>query len=61
MATKTKVPLPWTTQQPDPGPHPQANGDATSGADHVAWLNADRAAKESMPQNVSDGGKGVSN
>jgi hypothetical protein len=47
--------------KPDPGPRPQANGDATSGAAHVAWLNADRAFKESQPLPISDGGKGVSN
>lgn len=47
--------------KPDPGPRPQANGDAASGAAHVAWLNADRAFKESQPLPISDGGKGVSN
>ena len=47
--------------KPDPGGRPQANGDATSGAAHVAWLYADRAYKESQPQIISDGGKGVSN
>jgi hypothetical protein len=48
-----KVPLPWTTQQPET-PKP-------SGADLKDWIHLDQAAKESTPQQQSEGGKGVSN
>jgi hypothetical protein len=52
-AMTKKVPLPWTTQQPET-PKP-------SGADLKDWIHLDQAAKESTPQQQSDGGKGVSN
>jgi hypothetical protein len=52
-------------KRPDPGPKPStdtaANG-STAGVPSLRdWVKADQAFKESQPQNISDGGKGVSN
>jgi hypothetical protein len=41
-------------KKPDPGPKPHN--------DQIKdWVKADQAFKESRPENISDGGKGVSN
>jgi hypothetical protein len=65
-----KVPPPFTATLPDPGGKPQ-NRVATSPVTFqqaqadtqafAAWIRADMDYKESLPQAVSDGGRGVSN
>jgi hypothetical protein len=63
MMAKTKVPLPFTAIQPDPGAKPSSDSAANgkSGLSMPDWVKADQANKESQPQTISDGGKGVSN
>jgi hypothetical protein len=53
------------TAQPNPGPKPStdaaANGQVSGTQSLRDWVAADQAFKQSTPQNISDGGKGVSN
>ena len=52
-------------KKPDPGPKPQtdaaANGQISGTPSIKDWIGQDQAFKQSAPQNISDGGKGVSN
>jgi hypothetical protein len=52
-------------KKPDPGPKPQtdsaANGQVSGTPSLKAWVGQDQAFKQSTPQNISDGGRGVSN
>jgi hypothetical protein len=51
--------------QPNPGSKPttdaQANGKTGGVLSMPDWVAADQAFKQSTPQNISDGGRGVSN
>jgi hypothetical protein len=51
------------TAQPNPGPKPSSDASANgkNGLSMPDWVAADRAFKESQPQAISDGGRGVSN
>jgi hypothetical protein len=50
------------TPQPNPGSQKQAkDNDVASQQAAVNWVQADQAYKQSVPQVISDGGKGVSN
>jgi hypothetical protein len=52
-------------KKPDPGSKPssdaQINGKTAGVAGMPDWIGQDQAFKQSTPQNISDGGKGVSN
>ena len=53
------------TKKTDPGPKPssdaQVNGKTAGVASLQDWVTQDQSFKQSQPQNISDGGKGVSN
>jgi len=53
------------TAQPNPGSKPTtdsaANGKTAGVPSMPDWVQQDQAFKQSTPQNISDGGKGVSN
>jgi hypothetical protein len=52
-------------KKPDPGPKPSTdtatNGKTAGIVSLPDWIAQDQAFKQSTPQNISDGGKGVSN
>jgi hypothetical protein len=59
---KTRIPPQYAATTADPGPKPTASdSNPASQRAFTEWLRADRDFKESQPQVISDGGKGVSN